>query len=138
MDKVSVTITVFFEEAFWVGVIELKDANTLSVCKVIFGSEPSAKEVLDYIDRRFTTLQFSPVARIEAKTITKGNPKRKQRELKKQMERSISTKSQKLLTLQYLQSKEATKQKHKRYKEEVEKRVFALKQQKRKEKHRGH
>ena len=40
MDKVSVKVTVFFDEPFWAGVFERIDGEKLTACKVVFGAEP--------------------------------------------------------------------------------------------------
>ena len=45
MDKVSGKLTVFFEEPFGIGIFERISEGKLSVCKVIFGSEPKDYEV---------------------------------------------------------------------------------------------
>ena len=47
MDKVSVKLTVFFEEPFWRGVFERISEGELAVCKVTFGAEPKDYEVYD-------------------------------------------------------------------------------------------
>ena len=44
MDKVSVTMRVFFEDPFWIGVLERVTENGLSVCKFPFGAEPKDYE----------------------------------------------------------------------------------------------
>lgn len=138
MDKVSVTMTVFFEEAFWVGIVQMQEGQDLRVCKIVFGKEPSEQVVIEYITHQFTNLIFSPVAKVAEVSTNRMNPKRKQRESRKQMQTSISTKSQQLLKQQYLESKEVRKEIRKKCKEEKLSYLFALKQQKRKEKHKGH
>ncbi len=45
MDRVTVKLTVFFEEPFWVGVFERTEGGRLSACKVTFGAEPKEYEV---------------------------------------------------------------------------------------------
>ena len=35
------SLTVFFEDPFWVGVVERIDEGKYSVCKVTFGAEPT-------------------------------------------------------------------------------------------------
>lgn len=45
MDKASGTLTVFFEEPFWVGVFETIEEGKLTVCKVTFGVEPKDYEI---------------------------------------------------------------------------------------------
>ena len=43
------SLTVFFEDPFWVGVFERIEDGKLSVCKVTFGAEPKDYEVWDYV-----------------------------------------------------------------------------------------
>ena len=47
--SVSGTLTVFFEEPFWVGVFERVSGGKLSVCKVTFGAEPKDYETYDFV-----------------------------------------------------------------------------------------
>ena len=51
MGKVSVKLTVFFEEPFWIGVFERIEDGKLSVAKVTFGAEPK-----DYDLRRWNNV----------------------------------------------------------------------------------
>lgn len=51
MDKVSVSLTVFFEEPFWVGVVQRVSDNRLTAAKITFGAEPKDYEVADRICR---------------------------------------------------------------------------------------
>ena len=131
------TLTVFFEEPFWVGVFERIENKSLSVCKVTFGAEPKDCEVWDFIIKNYGKLRFSPP--IEAKVKREAtNPKRRQREARKQTNASgIGTRSQQALQLQREESKRERKTAGKRQREKEKQRLFDLKQQKRKEKHKG-
>ena len=46
MDKVSVALRVFFEDPFWIGLLEREENGQLSVSKITFGPEPKDYEVL--------------------------------------------------------------------------------------------
>ena len=83
MDKASGKLTVYFEEPFWVGVFERIEDGKLSVAKVTFGAEPKDYEVQEYIQKYYFSLKFSPAVETVVKDI-KRNPKRMQREAKKQ------------------------------------------------------
>ena len=85
MDKVSGRLTVFFEEPFWVGVFERISEGKLSVCKVTFGTEPKDYEVYDFILKNYYCLRFSPAVATDVKEAGR-NPKRVQREVRKQMQ----------------------------------------------------
>ena len=60
MDNVNGKLTAFFEDPFWVGVFEYIEDGKLSVAKVTFGAEPKDYEVLEYIQKFYYRLQFSP------------------------------------------------------------------------------
>lgn len=138
MDKASGKLTVYFEEPFWVGVFERIEDGKLSVAKVTFGAEPKDYEVQEYIQKYYFSLKFSPAVDTVVKDI-KRNLKRMQREAKKQMqETGIGTKSQQALKLQQEQNKQERKVRSREKKEADELRMFELKQQKKREKHRGH
>lgn len=131
------TLTVFFAEPFWVGIFERCDNGRLSVCKVTFGAEPKEQEIYELVLRRFTELRFSQeVDIIQRKTA--DNPKRRQRNARKQMERSgVGTKSQMALQMQLEQNKLERKVKTREQKLADKQRMFEIKQQKKREKHKG-
>ena len=137
MDKVNGKLTVFFEEPFWVGIFERIEDGKLSVAKVTFGAEPKDYEVQEYIQKYYFSLKFSPAVETVVKDI-KRNPKRMQREAKKMLKTGIGTKSQQALKLQQEQNKQKCKERSRRKKEAQEQRMFELKQQKKREKHKGH
>ena len=138
MDKVSGKLTVYFEEPFGVGIFERIEDGKLSVAKVTFGAEPKDYEVQEYVQKYYFSLKFSPAVDTVVKDI-KRNPKRMQREAKKQMQEiGIGTKSQQALKLQQEQNKQERKVRSQEKKEAEKLRMFELKQQKKREKHKGH
>ena len=137
MDKVSGKLTVFFEEPFWVGVFERVLDGKISVCKITFGAEPKDYEVYEFILKNYYQLRFSPAVATDVKE-TSRNPKRVQRAVRKQVQNiGIGTKSQQALKLQQEQLKTERKTVSREQREAEKQRQFELKQQKRKEKHRG-
>ena len=138
MDKVSEKLTVLFENPFWVGVFERIENGKLSVAKVTFGAEPKEYEIQEYIQKYYFNLQFSPAVDVVVKE-AKRNPKRIQRDARKQiMETGIGTKSQQALKLQHEQNKQERRVRSREQKEAEAQRMFELKQQKRRQKHKGH
>ena len=138
MDRVSGRLIVYFEDPFWVGVFERVIDKKLSVAKVTFGAEPKDIELLEFINRNYYYLHFSPEIETTVKE-TKKNPKRAQRDAKKQiLETGIGTKSQQALKLQQEQNKLERKCKSREQKEAENQRLFELKQEKKREKHKGH
>ena len=137
MDRAVGSLTVFFEDPFWVGVFERVDQGKLSACKVTFGAEPRDCEVLEFILKNYDKLRVSPAVEAPVKE-TARNPKRAQREARRQVgESGVGTRSQQALKLQQEQQKTQRKQQSRERQAAERERLFALKQQKRKEKHRG-
>lgn len=137
MDKVSDRLTVFFEEPFWVGVFERISEGKLSACKVTFGAEPRDYEIYEFVLKNYVHLRFSPAVATGVRKAGR-NPKRLQREVRKEMQNEgIGTKSQQALKLQQEQLKTERKTVSRERREAEKVRKFELKQQKKKEKHRG-
>ena len=132
------SLTVFFEDPFWVGVFERVDDGKLSVCKVTFGAEPKDYDVWEYVLQHYDKLVFSPA--VEAETWQMAdNPKRRLRNARKQTERSgIGTKSQQALQLQREQMKKERRQLSREQRDAEAQRRFDMNQLKKKEKRRGH
>ena len=138
MGKVSLVLTVFFEDPFWVGVFEETSRGKLSVAKVVFGAEPRDNEVFEYFLKNYKELRFSPAVETVARKTT-NNPKRMQRVARKQTSASgIGTKSQQAIKLQQEQNKLIKKTKSREQKEAEKERQFELRQLKKNEKHKGH
>lgn len=137
MDTKNVSLTIFFEEPFWIGVFERTENGKLSVCKVTFGAEPKDYDIWEFILKNYYKLKFSSNVETKIKQ-TANNPKRKQRNIRKQLQTSgIGTKSQQALQTQRELTKIETKQLHKKQRELEKQHQFDLKQKKRKEKHKG-
>lgn len=60
MDKTSCRLTVFFENPFWVGIIECNEDGKLTVSKITFYKEPKDYEIRDFILKKYNQLNFSP------------------------------------------------------------------------------
>ncbi len=130
-------LTVYFENPFWVGVFERIEDEKLSVCKVTFGAEPKDYEVLEFVVKNYSQLKFSPSVDVKVRKEAK-NPKRIQRQARKQSAQSgIGTKSQQALQQQREENKLIRKAISRRKREAEKQRQYDLKQQKRKEKHKG-
>lgn len=137
MGKVIGRLTVFFEEPFWVGVFEKIEDGKLSAAKVTFGAEPKDYEVYEFLLKYYYRLQFSPAVETAVRE-EKKNPKRLQREAKRQLENTgIGTKSQQALKLQQEQNKQERKVRSREKKLQEAERMFELKQQKKIAKHKG-
>ena len=60
MDKTSCRLTVFFENPFWVGIIECNEDGKLTASKITFYKEPKDYEIRDFILKKYNQLNFSP------------------------------------------------------------------------------
>jgi len=130
-------INSFFEEPFWVGVFEKAWDEKVSVSKITFGTEPKDYEINLFIHEQYYTIPFSPTVSVVVKNV-KYHPKKMMRLVKKQVsEKGIGTKSQLALKLQQEEQKRIRKTVSKEQKKARQEYLFDLKQQKRKEKHRG-
>ena len=47
------SLTILFEEPFWIGLFEIIEGNQMQVCKVTFGAEPTDQELMEFIDKRW-------------------------------------------------------------------------------------
>lgn len=134
----AVSLTVFFEAPFWVGVFERLEEGALSVCKVTFGAEPRDYEVWNFILKRYDALTFSPAVPADVRPRA-DNPKRRRRNAGKQLQATgIGTKSQQALRLQREAMKTERRQESREEREAGKRRRFVMKQEKRREKRKGH
>ncbi len=132
------SLTILFENPFWIGLFERIDGNKYEVCKITFGAEPKDYEVYDFLLKNWHKLKFSPPVKTEKIEERKINPKRMQREINSQLKnKGIGTKARQALKLQHEQGKLERKVKSREQKEAEKERQFALRQEKKKEKHRG-
>ncbi len=139
MEAVKASLTVFFENPFWVAVYEREYAGKYELCKVTFGAEPKDYEIYDYFLKNFNHLRFSPPVSSARRKEKRFNPKRMQREINKQMQKRVmGTKAQQALKLQQEQNKKKRKTRSREMLEAEKERQFELHQQKRKDKHKGH
>lgn len=138
----TVKATIFFDKRFWVGTFERTDKEGYAVARHIFGAEPSDPEVHEFVLNHYHELKFR-----EAKEITiqiqRMNPKRVQREVRREMARMKNTLQPSTLAQDYMREEIEKKKKEKKSISSAEKQAhkdeqFSLKQEKRKEKHRGH
>ena len=132
------SLTIMFANPFWIGLYERFDNGTYEVCKITFGAEPKDYEIYDYLLQNWHKLKFSPPIKTDKTKDRKINPKRMQREINSQLEdKGIGTKAQQALQLQREQSKVEKRARTKEQKEAEKERQYALRQEKKKAKHRG-
>jgi len=131
-------LTILFENPFWIGLYERIDGDKYEVCKITFGAEPRDYEVYDFLLKNWHRLNFSPPIKTDKIEERKINPKRMQREINSRLEnRGIGTKAQQALKLQHEQDKIERKVQSREQKEAEKERQYAIRQEKKKAKHRG-
>ena len=131
-------LTVYFEDPFWVGIVERSGGGQLRVSRVVFGAEPSDADVYQWVLSHWQELRFSPAVAHTART-EHSNPKRLQREARKAVQnRGVGTRAQQALQAQREAQKVGRQTAARTHREEEAAPRFARKQQKRREKHRGH
>jgi hypothetical protein len=142
MKMATIKATIFFDKRFWVGAFERTDKEGYAVARHIFGAEPSDPEVYEFVLNHYHELKFGGVQEINIQ-IQRMNPKRVQREVRREMEKIKETTKPSTLAQDYIKKEIEKKKKEKKMISRAEKQVrkekqFVLKQEKKKEKHRGH
>lgn len=134
-------LTVLYNESFWVGIFELEEGECYKASKVTFGAEPKDTEVYEFLLKNYYKLNFVSIEseKDESKLKKKENPKRLQRKIHKEVQdKGIGTKAQIALKKQHEENKIERKKRTKEERKVKEERLFKIKQQKKKEKHKGH
>ncbi|MFB6890835.1 YjdF family protein [Kitasatospora sp. NPDC056327] len=91
------TFSVFFDDPFWVGVLEIADHGGVRAARHVFGSEPGNAELLDFVRRDFgrllDTALAAPGTAVGGRPAQRPpNPKRlARRAAKEQAARPLST-----------------------------------------------
>lgn len=140
MRMVKSRVTVYFDDPFWVGVYEREAEGQYEACKITFGAEPKDYEVYAFLLENWRRLRFSTPVKAERQTAeSRLNPKRRRREITKTLQtRGAGTKAQQALAAQRIEGKAARKTASHEEKAREAAERYALRTQKRKEKHRGH
>ena len=134
----SVTLTVFFDGQFWVGIYERIENEELTVARVVYGAEPKDRQIHEELLQGYYSLHFSPpVEGAKVQTLA-SNPKRRQRQIARSAEKGIGTKSQQAMKLAQEAGKLARKARTREQREAEEQRKRDLHAEKKKARHRGH
>ena len=135
----SSTLTVYHDGQFWVGTFECVENEKLSVCRVVFGAEPSSEEIQELICKRWNRLRFTrPVVLECSMPKPSANPKRRQREAARELKQhGPSTKAQLALAEDRKVFAQQRKTNASKRREQEKQERFEQRQEKRKQKHRG-
>jgi hypothetical protein len=133
--------TVYFEDPFWVGILESEDEGGFVAAQHVFGAEPSNPELLDFMLYRFADMRRSrrcPPEESSSLPAVSRNPKRAQREARRALSRPPSTKAQAALASAMEEGKAERKVISREEREAEAERRFALRSEKRKRRRAGH
>lgn len=134
------SLTVTFEDPYWVGIFERLDEQGYSVAKILFGSEPNAEIVHQAVLQQYHSLSFSKPTPEPPPAQKSVGYKRRQRELKELMGRAPGLPPDATQALKEERQRLATARK-KRQKEErdaEEAYKLQLHTERKKEKQKGH
>lgn len=133
--------TVYFEEPYWVGIIELTVDGKYSVARIVFRSEPTDAQILEYLFKNYpNNVRFTKDLVTTHKQHSEGrpNPKRRQREAARLLGKTgSSTKSQEAMQRSYENYKQEKQQEKRLLKDETAKLKYLQKVEKKKQHKRG-
>ena len=139
METGKAVLTVLFEDPFWIGVYEREWDGRYEVCKITFGAEPKDYEVYDFLLKNWKHLPFSPPVKVAPMAEHAVNPKRLQRQTRRATRPARArTKARQALKLQQEQRKAERTERGREQRDAEKDRQYALRQEKRRQKHRGH
>jgi hypothetical protein len=138
----TIKATIFFEKRYWVGAFERTDKEGYSIARHVFGGEPADPEIYEFVLNHYQDLNFGAPKEFILE-IKRMNPKRVQKEVRREMERVKETARPSTFAQDYMREELEKKKLEKKRLSSAEKLArkeeqFMLKQEKRKEKHRGH
>ena len=131
-------LTVFFEDPFWVVIIEETQSRSTRAAKIVFGTEPTDAQLYEYLLCRWGSWQFSKSIPSEARKPLAKNPKRIRRIASKELRQVYAgTKAQQAVQLQQQECAQKRKSDSRRRREDEEQLQYRLRCEKKKQKHRG-
>lgn len=138
----TIKATVLLENSLWVALFERNDSEGYAVARKIFGGDPSDAELYEFVSTHFDELKFTEPHAFNL-IIKRKNPKRLQREVRREMEKAkkglpSTTHAQEVLRIDLEKRKKLKKTVSKAQKEAQIEEKFQQKQAKRKKKHKGH
>ena len=138
MDTVSCSLTVLFEDPFWIGVYERVDGGLYEAARIVFGAEPKDYQVYAWLLKN-GRLRFSPALTGGHVAQRPVNPKRAQREIARAVAGGgVTTKAQAALQLEREQTKRERRTRARERNEEERRMRYETRREKHREKHRGH
>lgn len=132
------SLTVLFEDPFWVGIFERRGNGCYQAAKVTFGAEPSNEQLYRFLLEHYNDLRFSDPIADDGEQVHTANPKRLKRDAKRQMERQgVGTKAQRALAAQHAQSKIERERISREQRQREDEHRYELRRRKARSRHRG-
>lgn len=130
--------SVYFEEPFWIALFECWDEEGYSVCRTVFGAQPNEAELLAFALSQYYQLNFSTPMLEKTLSNHPKNFKRQQRENRQFMKSTQNNKrAWQAIQEEFEQRKTQRQEINHQEKETAERETYLIRQQKKKEKHRG-
>ena len=139
---ISIKATIFYEKRFWIGTFERTDKEGYAVARHIFGGEPTDPEIYEFVLKEYQNLKFGEPKEFNLE-IKRMNPKRLQREVRREMKKIKETTKSSTHAQDYMREELEMKKKEKKSLSSAQKQAykdeqFKLRQEKKKAKKRGH
>lgn len=134
-------LTILFESPFWIGLIEIERDGCLYAARYIFGAEPNSETVYAFVQDELVSILNGMTTGIPVETapVEKHvNPKRRQREIQREMAQSgVSSKAHEAMRLQLEQNKRERQGESRQQRDEQRLYVYERRREKARKKHRG-
>jgi len=139
----STTFTVFFDDPFWVGVLEIHGPDGVHAARHVFGDEPSGPQLYDFAlsrdyDRLGRRALAGPPKGCAGAAPRRVNPKRAARAAVKEQTTPVSTAAQRAIQASLEQSKTERRTRGRAQRDADADHRRAVVRQKAKARHRGH
>jgi len=133
------SFTIFFENPFWVGLLEREHEGQYEVARYVFGAEPSNAQILDFLLNHYEKFQFNRKVKMDEEIkVSKKSYKKKLNEAKKQLESGCSKKSLEIIQAERKARAKENKREKSLKRIKYSKESFRIKQEKKKNKKKGH
>jgi hypothetical protein len=134
------TFTITFEPPFWVGIVERHDERGYAVARIIYGAEPDNEMIISSIREGYRNLKFTEPTPEPPQMQKTLNYKRQQRELHHLLEKEQGIQPEVADALKAERERQIVERKHKEKaeKEAEEERKYQLRQERHKDKKKGH
>ena len=137
------TFTICFESPFWIGILERHDETGFWIGRHVFGAEPSHAEIWEFAKTDFARMRVTRVnpgedSKTAEPSAQPKSIKKAQRDAKRDQARGFSSYTHEALQQQLKQLKQERHDESRAARDQRELELFQKRQQKKKEKLRGH